>query len=78
MYLDIGQRLRKIREDYSDLSQRAWAEKNGFNVTQYNNWETGTRRIPGNIRAAGLAPREPVPLVSLDLPNRSGARFVRT
>jgi transcriptional regulator with XRE-family HTH domain len=32
---------------YGDgLSQKAWAEKHNFNVTQYNNWERGVRRIP--------------------------------
>lgn len=45
-YAVIGARLRAIRESYSDLTQRAWAEHNGFNPTQYNNWETGARRIP--------------------------------
>lgn len=45
-YLDIGQRLAAVRKAFSDLGQKAWAEKNGFNVTQYNNWETGARRIP--------------------------------
>lgn len=44
-YSDIGARLRLIRERYSDLTQRSWAEKHGFNPTQYNNWEKGTRRI---------------------------------
>ncbi len=44
-YSEIGQRLAAIRMAFSDLSQKAWAEKNGFNPTQYNNWETGVRRI---------------------------------
>ena len=44
-YSAIGARLTKIRTGFSDLSQKAWAEKNGFSVTQYNNWEKGTRRI---------------------------------
>lgn len=42
----IGERLQAIRTAFSDLSQKAWAEKHGFNQTQYNNWEKGTRRIP--------------------------------
>lgn len=45
-YHEIGARLKAIRTGFSDLSQKAWAEKHGFNVTQYNNWEKGTRRIP--------------------------------
>lgn len=44
-YTVIGDRLRRIREGFSELSQRQWAEKNNFNPTQYNNWEKGTRRI---------------------------------
>ena len=45
-YATIGERLQKIREGFSDLPQKSWAEKHGFNVTQYNNWERGVRRIP--------------------------------
>jgi DNA-binding XRE family transcriptional regulator len=45
-YEDIGLRLKAIREHFSDLSQKDWAEKHGFNKTQYNNWEKGARRIP--------------------------------
>lgn len=45
-YPNIGQRLEATRKAFSDLSQKAWAEKHGFNHTQYNNWETGSRRIP--------------------------------
>lgn len=44
-YEDIGERLRAVREHFSDLSQKDWAEKHGFAQTQYNNWEKGTRRI---------------------------------
>ena len=44
-YTEIGRRLTAIRTAFSDLSQKAWAEKNGFSPTQYNNWEKGTRRI---------------------------------
>ena len=45
-YEDIGVRLASIRATFSDLSQKAWAEKHGFGLTQWNNWEKGTRRIP--------------------------------
>jgi transcriptional regulator with XRE-family HTH domain len=45
-FLDIGRRLAAIRTGFSDLKQNAWAEKHRFNVTQYNNWERGIRRIP--------------------------------
>lgn len=44
-YSTIGLRLKAIREGFSELSQRAWAEKHSFSPTQYNNWEIGTRRI---------------------------------
>lgn len=45
-YSDIGHRLTAIRMHFGGLTQKAWAEKNGFNHTQYNHWEKGTRRIP--------------------------------
>lgn len=45
LYVEIGQRLRAIREVLSDLTQKEWAEKHGFGKTQYNNWESGARRI---------------------------------
>lgn len=45
-YRSIGARLQAIRLGFSALSQRAWAVQNGFEPTQYNNWETGARRIP--------------------------------
>lgn len=44
-YAAIGRRLISIREAFSDLNQKEWADKHGFNQTQYNNWETGLRRI---------------------------------
>ena len=44
-YSVIGARLTAVREGFSDLSQKAWAEKHSFSTTQYNNWEKGTRRI---------------------------------
>lgn len=45
-FSEIGARLAGIRQAFSDLSQKAFAEKHNFNQTQYNNWEKGTRRIP--------------------------------
>jgi len=45
-HADIGGRLANVRQAFSGLSQRAWAEKHGFSITQYNNWEKGVRRIP--------------------------------
>lgn len=45
-YAHIGERLERLREMASDLPQKAWAEKNGFAPTQYNNWAKGARRIP--------------------------------
>lgn len=45
-YEAIGARLKAVRLGLSDMSQREWAERNGFNPTQYNNWEKGARRIP--------------------------------
>jgi len=44
-YQDIGARLVAIRKSFSEDTQRSWAERHGFNPTQYNNWEKGTRRI---------------------------------
>lgn len=46
LYAEIGHRLRAIREAFSELNQREWAERHTFNPTQYNNWEKGVRRIP--------------------------------
>ncbi len=45
-YPEIGERLASIRAAFGDLSQREWALKHAFGVTQWNNWENGTRRIP--------------------------------
>ena len=45
-YAEIGKRLLLLRTGLGDLSQKSWAEKHGFNATQYNNWEKGVRRIP--------------------------------
>lgn len=44
-YIEIGYRLEALRKGFSDLSQKAWAEKHNFNPTQYNNWAKGSRRI---------------------------------
>lgn len=41
----IGRRLAAIRQAESSMNQREWAEKHGFGITQYNNWEKGVRRI---------------------------------
>jgi hypothetical protein len=46
LHPEIGQRLAAVRLAFSDLSQGAWAERHGFNPTQWNNWERGVRRIP--------------------------------
>lgn len=45
-YAEIGRRLEAIRCAFSDLGQAAWADRHGFQGTQYNNWERGARRIP--------------------------------
>ena len=45
-YEEIAKRLIAVRTAFSDLGQRQWAERHGFQQTQYNNWETGIRRIP--------------------------------
>ena len=42
----IGARLAAVRTGFSDLDQKAWAQKHGFAHTQWNNWENGVRRIP--------------------------------
>ena len=44
-FVHIGNRLETLRHHFSDLSQKAWAEKHNFNPTQYNNWAKGSRRI---------------------------------
>lgn len=45
-YAEIGERLTRVRQAFSELNQSLWAAKHGFAKTQYNNWESGTRRIP--------------------------------
>lgn len=44
-YPEVGLRLAAIRQAESSMNQKEWAEKHGFGVTQYNNWEKGIRRI---------------------------------
>lgn len=44
-YRAIGARLAALRGAYSDLTQKDWAERHGFEPTQWNNWEKGVRRI---------------------------------
>lgn len=44
-YIEIGRRLIALRTAESELSQKDWAIKHGFGVSQYNNWEKGVRRI---------------------------------
>lgn len=44
-YTEIGERLALVRTGFSDLSQKDWANMHSFSPTQYNNWETGKRRI---------------------------------
>lgn len=45
-YPEIGKRLAAIRQAFSDLNQKDWAEKHCFPQSRYNNWERGIRRIP--------------------------------
>lgn len=45
-YIEIGLRLEAIRQGFSSLSQKEWAERHSFGVSTYNNWATGIRRIP--------------------------------
>lgn len=45
-YKQIGRRLAAIRKGNSPLNQKDWAARHNFNMAQYNNWETGVRRIP--------------------------------
>lgn len=45
-FTEVGARLKATRLAFSDLKQSAWAEKHGFQPTQWNNWEKGMRRIP--------------------------------
>jgi transcriptional regulator with XRE-family HTH domain len=44
LHIDIGKRLERFRL-VLNLNQREFAERHGFNPTQYRNWESGSRRI---------------------------------
>jgi transcriptional regulator with XRE-family HTH domain len=44
LHIDIGKRLERFRLTMG-LNQREFAERHGFNPTQYRNWESGSRRI---------------------------------
>ena len=58
LFTEIGTRLAAVRQAFSlaGESQKAFAERNGFEFTQWNNWEKGTRRISVDeaIKLAGL------------------------
>lgn len=45
-YVEIGRRIESVRTGFTDLAQKEFASRHGFNVSQYNNWATGARRIP--------------------------------
>lgn len=45
-YIEIGLRLKSVREGFSDMDQSAWAARHNIGATQWNNWENGVRRIP--------------------------------
>ncbi len=43
---EIGARLAALHLGFGpDLTQKEWAEKHGFNYSQWNNWQLGVRRI---------------------------------
>jgi hypothetical protein len=45
-YIAIGTRLAAVRKAFGGQSQLTWSARHGFAGTQYNNWESGLRRIP--------------------------------
>lgn len=45
-YIEIGLRLKALREGFTDHRQGAYAAAHGFNEDQYGTWERGVRRIP--------------------------------
>jgi transcriptional regulator with XRE-family HTH domain len=45
-FAEIGARLEALRVGMGIRTQAEWAERDGFNVTQLNNWIKGVRRIP--------------------------------
>lgn len=44
-YPEIAARLTALRTAFSDATKTDWALREGFQPTQYINWENGTRRI---------------------------------
>ncbi|WP_233417047.1 helix-turn-helix domain-containing protein [Halovulum marinum] len=42
---EIAARLRRLRQIH-DMDQTTWAKLNGFQRSQYANWDNGQRRIP--------------------------------
>lgn len=45
-FVEIGRRIEAVRQAFTPLSQKEFAARHGFNQTQWNNWATGSRRIP--------------------------------
>lgn len=45
-HAEIGDRLRRVREGFSELNQKEWSDAHSFGQTQYHGWEKGSRRIP--------------------------------
>ena len=45
-FSEIGERLALVRARFGGHDQKTFASRNGFNPTQWNNWELGVRRIP--------------------------------
>lgn len=45
-FVEIGKRLRALRERLATLNQAQLAASLGVQPTRLNNWETGVRRIP--------------------------------
>jgi hypothetical protein len=45
-FAEIGRRLEAVRAAFTDQSQKDFSLRHGFNPTQWNNWASGTRRIP--------------------------------
>jgi transcriptional regulator with XRE-family HTH domain len=44
-HTEIGKRLRAFR-NHLGLTQKAFVDRHNLSPTQYNNWESGHRRIP--------------------------------
>ncbi|WP_368073919.1 helix-turn-helix domain-containing protein [Sulfitobacter sp. SK012] len=45
VYTNIGARIRAIRLAFGGTSQKDWCDMHNFSTSQYNNWESGLRRI---------------------------------